>query len=335
MKTRSTRRSKQKGGVIYASLPSCISDARYSQLLQSNPEMADFYNPRAFHKKLPAVAAPAANNRAQYPAVANTRVNKGNASLNPRNVGSHNEIGVVNRNVSLNRRNGSNGSNGAKPQVGVVNRNVSLNRRNVTKAQVGVVNRNVSLNRRNGSNNGIVAKPQVGVVNRNVSLNRRNAINGAKPPVVLNNKNGLAGMPAVSQNSYNKAVANAFPSNSSNVNHPPLNRRNAINGAKPPVVLNNKNRLAGMPAVSQNSYNKAVENAFPPAPAVAPAPAAAPAVAQSPVAAAYHNAPVTPNVLKPSAPAANNARKYKMVQPAPGAYPPRVVHVNNVEPKHY
>jgi hypothetical protein len=185
--------------------------------------------------------------------------------------------------VSLNRRNGSNGSNGAKPQVGVVNRNVSLNRRNVTKAQVGVVNRNVSLNRRNGSNNGIVAKPQVGVVNRNVSLNRRNAINGAKPPVVLNNKNGLA----------------------------------------------------GMPAVSQNSYNKAVENAFPPAPAVAPAPAAAPAVAQSPVAAAYHNAPVTPNVLKPSAPAANNARKYKMVQPAPGAYPPRVVHVNNVEPKHY
>lgn len=270
MKTRSTRRlnKKQKGGVNYASLPSCISDARYNQMLQSDPEMADFYNPRAFHKKLPSAPAPAA---------AVSIGNKVNASLNPRNVynsSNHNEIGVVNHNNAI----------PAKPNAG-------LNRRNVSNASqnprnVNNVAKPNALNRRNVSN---VAKPN--------ALNRRNVSNVAKPNA-LNRRN---------------AALNAYANKIAKPQVGELNRANAMIEGLP---SNNKPIAIAAPAPAPNTA--AYRNA--------PAP-------NTPVTAAYRNAPVTPNVLKPSAPPANNANKFKVVQPAPGAYPPRVVHVNNADPK--
>jgi hypothetical protein len=255
------------------------------QLLQSDPEMADFYNPRAFHKKLAAAPAPAvaaANNRAQYPAVANTRGNKANASLNPRNVHNsvnRNEIGVVNHNnaipakpnAALNRRNASNTSQNPSNVNNVSNvskPNAALNRRNVSKP-------NAALNRRNVSN---VSKP-------NAALNRRNVSNVSKPNAAINRRN---------------AALNAYANKIAKPQVGELNRANAL--------------IEGLPS----NNNKPI--------ALASAP-------NTPVTAAYRNAPVTPNVLKPSAPPANNANKFKVVQPAPGAYPPKVVHVNNADPK--
>ena len=283
MKTRSTRRlnKKQRGGANYASLPSCISDSRYMQLLQSDPEMADFYNPRAFHKKLPTAPAPAP---AAAPAAAVSRANKANASLNPRNVQNsvnRNEIGVVNHNNAI----------PAKPNAGLNRRNVSnVNKSNTSQNPSNVnnvVKPNAALNRRNVSNvsnASNVSKP-------NAALNRRNVSNVSKPNAAINRRN---------------AALNAYANKIAKPQVGELNRANAL--------------IEGLPS----NNNKPI--------ALAPAPAPAPAPARNtPVTAAYRNAPVTPNVLKPSA---NNANKFKVVQPAPGAYPPKVVHVNNADPKH-
>jgi hypothetical protein len=249
------------------------------QLVQSEPEVADFYNPRAFHKKL--AAAPAA-------AAAVSRSNKTNASLNPRNVYNsvnRNEIGVVNHNNAI----------PAKPNAG-------LNRRNASNAS------------QNPSNVNNVAKPN--------ALNRRNASNVAKPNA-LNRRN------VAKPNALNRrnAALNAYVDKLAKPQVGELNRANAMIEGLP---SNNKPIAIAAPAPAPNTA--AYRNAPAPNTPVTAAYRNAPAP-NTPVTAAYRNSPVTPNVLKPSAPPANNANKFKVVQPAPGAYPPRVVHVNNADPK--